>query len=193
MKSLKKLYSPEVISRRVRQLGREISRDYRGKTVDMVAVVDNGYMFVADLARALDVPVRTHFIRTEVRDIVDPNTGKPRQEIFYTPEVDAEAKHILLVDGLVRTGITHDFLLRRISLRNPRSVKTAVLVDKVAERHVLLEPDYVGFRLASNDMVVGYGLALNGLDGNLPYVGKLNRSSSGSSAASRRKKRKKKR
>ena len=193
MKSLKKLYSPEVISRRVRQLGREISRDYRGKTVDLVAVLDNGYMFVADLVRTLDVPVRTHFIRTEVRDIVDPNLGKPRQEIFYTPEVDAEAKHILLVDGLVRTGITHDFLLRRISLRNPRSVKTAVLVDKVAERHVLLEPDYVGFRLASNDMVVGYGLALNGLDGNLPYVGKLNRSSSGSSAASRRKKRKKKR
>jgi len=193
VKSLKKLYSPEVISRRVRQLGREISRDYRGKTVDLVAVLDNGYMFVADLVRTLDVPVRTHFIRTEVRDIVDPNLGKPRQEIFYTPEVDAEAKHILLVDGLVRTGITHDFLLRRISLRNPRSVKTAVLVDKVAERHVLLEPDYVGFRLASNDMVVGYGLALNGLDGNLPYVGKLNRSSSGSSAASRRKKRKKKR
>ena len=193
MKSLKKLYSPEVILRRVRQLAREISRDYRGKTVDLVAVLDNGYMFVADLVRTLDVPVRTHFIRTEVRDIVDPNLGKPRQEIFYTPEVDAEAKHILLVDGLVRTGITHDFLLRRISLRNPRSVKTAVLVDKVAERHVLLEPDYVGFRLASNDMVVGYGLALNGLDGNLPYVGKLNRSSSGSSAASRRKKRKKKR
>jgi len=98
-----------------------------------------------------------------------------------------------VVDGLVQTGITHDFLLRRISLRNPRSVKTAVLIDKVVDRRVLLEPDYVGFRLASNDMVVGYGLALNGLDGNLPYVGKLNRSSSGSSAASRRKKRKKKR
>ena len=189
MKSLKKLYSPEVISRRVRQLGREISRDYRGKTVDLVAVLDNGYMFVADLVRTLDVPVRTHFIRTEVRDIVDPNLGKPRQEIFYTPEVDAEAKHILLVDGLVRTGITHDFLLRRISLRNPRSVKTAVLVDKVAERHVLLEPDYVGFRLASNDMLIGYGLAWDGLNGNLPYVGKINRAAA--AGAGRNKKGKK--
>ncbi len=176
MKGLKTLYSSEVISRRVRQLGREISRDYRGKTIDLVVVLDNGYVFVADLARSLDVPVRTHFIRTEIRDIVDPNTGKPREEIFYTPEVEAEGKHILMVDGLVQTGITHDFLLRRISLRNPRSVKTAVLVDKIADRHVLLEPDYVGFRLASNEVVIGYGLAWNGLNGNLPYVGKLNRS-----------------
>lgn len=186
MKSLKKLYSPEVILRRVRQLGREISRDYRGKTVDLVAVLDNGYMFVADLARALDVPVRTHFIRTEVRDIVDPGTGKPRQEIFYTPEVEAEGKHILMVDGLVQTGITHDFLLRRISLRNPRTVKTAVLIDKIADRHVLLEPDYVGFRLASNDMVVGYGLAWNGLNGNLPYVGKISRAAAASAGRNKK-------
>jgi hypoxanthine phosphoribosyltransferase len=164
-----------VISRRVRQLGRQVSRDYRGKTLDLVAVLDNGYMFMADLVRSLDVPVRTHFIRTEVRDIVDPNTGKPRQEIFYTPEVEAEGKHILLVDGLVQTGITHDFLLRRISLRNPRSVKTAVLIDKIVDRHVLLEPDYVAFQMASNEVVIGYGLAWNGLNGNLPFVAKLNR------------------
>ncbi|MGH9787587.1 MAG: phosphoribosyltransferase [Candidatus Acidiferrales bacterium] len=186
MKGLKTLYSPEVISRRVRQLGREISRDFRGKTVDLVAVLDNGYVFVADLARALDVPVRTHFIRTEVRDIVDPNTGKPRQEIFYTPEVEADGKNIVLVDGLVQTGITHDFLLRRISLRNPRSVKTAVLIDKVMDRRVLLEPDYVGFRLASNDVVIGYGLAWNGLHGNLPYVGKINRSAAGSAGRNKK-------
>ena len=190
MKGLTALYKPEVIARRVRQLGREISRDFRGKTVDLVAVLDNGFVFVADLARALDVPVRTHFIRTEVRDIVDPNTGKPRQEIFYTPEVDAEGKNIVLVDGLVQTGITHDFLLRRISLRNPRSVKTAVLIDKIADRHVLLEPDYAGFRLASNDVVIGYGLSWNGLHGNLPYVGKMNRSAA---AGNPKKKRKKKR
>lgn len=176
MKGLKVLYKPEVIARRVRQMGAEISRDFRGKTLDVVGVLDNGYVFLADLVRAIQVPVRTHFIRTEIRDIVDPNTGKPRQEIFYTPEVETKGKNVLLVDGVMRTGVTHDFLLRRLGLHNPRVVKTAVLIDKPAERHVLLEPDYVGFRLASNDMVIGYGLSWNGLNGNLPYVGKLSRS-----------------
>jgi hypoxanthine phosphoribosyltransferase len=93
------------------------------------------------------------------------------------------------VDGLVQTGITHDFLLRRIGLHNPRSVKTAVLIDKVADRHVLLEPDYVGFRLASNEVVIGYGLAWNGLHGNLPYVGKMNRSAASSAGRTRKGKR----
>ena len=175
MTGLRVLYKPEAIARRVRQLGRDISRDYRGKTVDVVGVVENGYVFLADLVRSLTVPVRTHFIRTETRDIVDTNTGKPRQEIFYTPEIDAAGKHILLVDGIVHTGITHDFLLRRLQLRNPKTVRVAVLLDKVAERRVLLEPDYFGFQLASNEMVIGYGLSHDGTDGNLPYLAKVAR------------------
>ena len=187
MKGLRVLYKPEVIARRVRQLGRDISRDYRGKTLDVVGVVENGYVFLADLVRALEVPVRTHFIRTEMRDIVDPNTGKPREEIFYTPEINAGGKHILLVDGIIHTGITHDFLLRRIHLRNPKTVKVAVLIDKVVERRVLLEPDYFGFKLASNDVVIGYGLSMDGLQGNLPYVAKVARSGSRGTAAKTKK------
>ncbi len=189
MSGLRVLYKPEAIARRVRQLGRDISHDYRGKTVDVVGVVENGYVFLADLVRSLTVPVRTHFIRTETRDIVDPNTGKPRQEIFYTPEIDAAGKHILLVDGIVHTGITHDFLLRRMHLRNPKTVKVAVLIDKVAERHVLLEPDYFGFQVASNDVVIGYGLSYDGMNGNLPYLAKAARSA-GRRAAAKQKKRK---
>ena len=171
MPALKVLYKPEVIARRVRELGRQISRDFRGQTLDVVGLVDNGFVFMADLVRALDVPVRYHFIRTETRDVTDPNTGRERKEIFYTPEIEAEGRTILLVDGVLQSGITTDFLLRRIGLHQPRVVKTAVCVDKPFERKVLLEPDYFAFRLASNQVVIGYGLSWDGLHGNLPYLG----------------------
>jgi len=170
VKDLEVLYKPDVIARRVSELGREISRDFRGQTVDVVTVLDNAFVFAADLVRTLEVPVRIHFMRTEMQDVVDPNTGKDRKEIFFTPEVEAEGCNILLVEGVVHSGVTLDFLLRRISLHRPRVVKTVVCVDKPEERKVLLEPDYVAFSLASNQVVVGYGLAWNGLHGNLPYL-----------------------
>lgn len=174
MKGLRTLFAEAAIGRRVRSLGQQISRDFRGQTLDVVGLVDNGYVFLADLVRHLDLPVRIHFIRTVMKDIVDPALGKERKEISYTPEMAAEGRDILLVDGVLQSGVTTDFLLRRIGLRNPHSVKTAVLVDKVADRKVFLEPDYFAFRTASNDIVVGYGLAWNGLYGNLPFLATLN-------------------
>lgn len=171
MKPLKVLFKPEAIARRVRELGRQISRDFRGQTLDVVGLIDNGHIFMADIIRAIDVPVRCHFIRTETRDITDPNTGKERKEIFYTPEINADDKNILLVDGVLQSGITTDFLLRRIYLHRPRTVKTVVCIDKPGERKVFLEPDYWAFRLASNSVVVGYGLSWDRLHGNLPYLG----------------------
>lgn len=172
---LKVLYQAEDIARRVREVGRQISEDFEGETLDVVAVLDNAYVFMADLVRALEVPVRTHFIRAEMEDIVDPNTGKPRKEISFTPEVEASDGNVLVVEGVLQSGITTDFLLRRIGLHNPRVVKTAVCIDKPRERRVFLEPDYALFKLASNEMVVGYGLAWDGLHSNLPYIGAVAR------------------
>jgi len=172
---LKVLYKPEEIARRVREVGRQISEDFKGETLDVVAVLDNAYVFMADLVRALEVPVRTHFIRAEMEDVLDPNTGKERKEISFTPEVEASDGNVLVVEGVLQSGITTDFLLRRIGLHNPRVVKTAVCVDKPGERRVLLEPDYALFQLASNEMVVGYGLAWNDLHSNLPFIGAVPR------------------
>lgn len=163
------LYKSAQIARRVRELGKRISRDYRGEPVDLVAILDNAFVFVADLARHIDTPVRCHFIRAEARDVRDA-AGYERKEIFYTPEIDATGRNILLVDGVLQSGITLDFLIKRIGLSRPKSVKTVVLVDKPAERKLSLEPDYFGFRLTSNPVVVGYGLAWDGFYRNLPYV-----------------------
>jgi hypoxanthine phosphoribosyltransferase len=174
VKGTKVLYNPAAIARRVRAIAQQISRDFRGQTVDVVGLVDNGYIFLADLVRYLELPVRIHFIRTVMRDVVDPVLGKERKEISYTPEIAAEDKNILLVDGVLQSGVTTDFLLRRIGLKSPRAVKTAVLLDKSADRRVFLEPDYFAFRTASKGIVVGFGLAWNGLYGNLPYLATLN-------------------
>ncbi|MGH9804381.1 MAG: phosphoribosyltransferase [Candidatus Acidiferrales bacterium] len=172
---LKVIYKPEEIARRVREVGRQISQDFKGETLDVVAVLDNAYVFMADLVRALEVPVRTHFIRAEMEDVLDPNTGKERKEISFTPEVEASDGNVVVVEGVLQSGITTDFLLRRIGLHNPRVVKTAVCIDKPSERRVLLEPDYALFNLASNEIVVGYGLAWNGLHSNLPFIGAVER------------------
>lgn len=170
MTEFKPLYKAEQIARRVRELGKQVSRDAGAEPLDVVCILDNGFVFCADLIRQLTVPVRCHFVRVEVRDTVD-LAGHERKEIFYTPEIAANGKHVLLVDGVLHSGVVMDFLVKRIGLSSPKSIKTAVLVDKPAERRVPLEPDYVGFRLASNQMVVGYGLARDGLYRNLPYVG----------------------
>ncbi len=170
MRKLKVLYTPQAIARRVRTLGRQISRDFRGQTLDVVGLVDSTHVFMADLIRQIRVPVRCHFIRAEARDVRDPVTDKERLEIFYSPEIDAAGRNILLVRGVLNSGVTSEFLLRRIGLHRPRVVKTAVLLDREAGRRVPLEPDYFAFRLASNDIVMGYGLSWNGLNGNLPYL-----------------------
>lgn len=166
---LKPFYTATRIARRVRELGKQISRDYRGEPIDLVGILDNSFVFMADLVRALNAPVRCHFIRAEAHDFRDP-AGYERKEIFYTPEFDAAGKNVLLVDGVLQSGVTIDFLLKRIGLSRPKSVKTVVLVDKPLERKVPLEPDYFGFRVASKEVVVGYGLAWDGLYRNLPYV-----------------------
>jgi hypoxanthine phosphoribosyltransferase len=163
------LYKPDQIARRMRELGRQISRDYRDQPVDLVCILDNAFMFVADLVRHIQSPVRCHFVRAESRDVRDP-LGYERKEIFYTPEINATGKHILLAEGVLQSGITIEFLIKRIGLSGPRSIKTVVLVDKPAERKVALEPDYYGFRVASNEVVVGYGLAWDGFYRNLPYI-----------------------
>lgn len=167
---LKPLYKAGQVARRVRELGRKITRDYRGEPIELVGVLDNSFIFLADLARAIQSPVRCHFIRSETRDIRDP-AGYERKEIFYTPEFSAAGKHVLLVDGVLTSGVTMDFLLKRVGLSQPKSVKTAVLIDKPAERKLALQPDYFGFRMASNKIVVGYGLGWDGFYRNLPYIG----------------------
>ena len=159
-------FSAARIAARVAALGKEISREYDGRRVDVVITLDRGFVFAADLLRWIDAPVVCHFVREEVRDVE--HSGHARREVFFGARPELKARDVLVVDAVLESGVTQEFLLRRLGESEPRSIRLAVMLDKPAKRRVALEPDYFGFRTASNLMWVGYGLAgANGTGRNL--------------------------
>lgn len=160
----KVVLSQEQIKKRVQEMARQISRDYAGKTIYVVGVMENGFIFMADLVRELDVPVVCHFVKPELKDASASTT-----EIFFTPEVDVRDQEVLLVEALIQSGVTSDFLIRHLLGRGASSVRLAVLLDKQASRRVSLQPDYFGF-LMNDTFVVGYGLGAPHVGRNLPYI-----------------------
>ena len=151
-------YSEARIASRVAAMGQEISRAYRGRRLDVVVTMDRSFVFAADLIRNLSVSVICHFVREQVSDVKQgPHS---RREVFFSSSApDLKGRDVLLVDAVLESGVTQDFLLRRLAERQPRSLRLAVFLDKPVQRHVALEPDYFGFQTASNLTWVGYGLA----------------------------------
>jgi hypoxanthine phosphoribosyltransferase len=162
------LVSAEQIGRRVKEIARQVSDDFKGKTLYAVCVLENGFIFMADLLREVTVPVVCQFVKPEFSDI---QTGSiVTTEIFFSPEIKVEGQHVLLIEALVQSGITSDFLVRNILARGAASVKLCALLDKQTARRIALQPDYFGF-LIDESFVVGYGLGAPHLGRNLPYVG----------------------
>ena len=158
-------FSPARIATRVAELGRQISRACGGKRLDVVITLDRGFVFAADLIRHIDAPAVCHFVREDVRDIEQ--GGHQRREVAFGKGPDVKGRDVLLVDAVLESGVTQEFLLRRLGESQPRSLRLAVLLDKPEQRRVGLEPDYFGFRTASNGLWVGYGLAAsNGMGRN---------------------------
>jgi hypoxanthine phosphoribosyltransferase len=167
-------YTAGRIASQVKALGRKISAGCRGRRLDVVVTMDRGFMFAADLIRAIDAPMVIHFLRENVQDIEQ--GGRARREVFFgsreamaagEKESKFKGRDVLLVDVVLDSGVTQDFVLRRLGEGKPRSLRLAVLLDKISQRRVDLEPDYFGFRTASNVMWTGYGLAAsNKLGGN---------------------------
>lgn len=166
-KNLKVLISQEQIQKRVQELARQIAKDYKDKTLYAVCVLENGFMFMADLVRALDISVVCQFMKPEFSEKVQGGTSTT--EIFFSPEIRVEGQHVLLVEALVQSGVTSEFLMRNLMGRRAASVKLATFLDKQSARRVSLQPDYFGF-LIDELFVVGYGLGSPNFGRNLPYV-----------------------
>lgn len=179
---MKVAFSRQRLAKRVNQLGRAISKDYAGKTLDVVIMIDSSFLFAADLIRTISGPVVCHFVRAQMRDVR--LGGYERREIFFSDPPALHRREVLVVDAVLNTGVTQDFLLKRLEEARPRSLRLAVLFDKSAARRVNLKPAYTGFLGASKEWV-GYGLpGRRGVYRNLPYV-----AASGSREASGRRKR----
>jgi len=166
---LRQVISAEQIQKRVKELARQISDDYKGQTIQILAVLENAFMFQADLVRALEVPVVCQFIKPKyTRPPGD--SGNDFMEIFFSHEPDIRGQHILLVEGLVHSGVTSEFLMNDLRARGAASVKLVTLLDRQAARRVPLQPDYFGF-LVDETFLVGYGLgAVEQTNRNLPYL-----------------------
>ena len=180
-------YSAARIAARVTRLGKEISREYGGRRLDVIVTMDRGFVFAADLIRSINAPVVCHFVREDIRD-VDHN-GHARREVLFGSHPELKGRDVLVVDAVLESGVTQDFLLRRLGEGRPRSIRLAVLLDKPGRRRVALEPDYFGFLTASNQVWVGYGLAApNGTGRNQRQLSSGTNNSSRKSGKRRKKK-----
>jgi hypoxanthine phosphoribosyltransferase len=153
--ALRQVISADQIQKRVRELGRQISDDYKGRSLVALGILENSFMFMADLVRAIDVPLICTFIKPRYKQTSQGDA--PILEIFFSHELEIKAKHVLLVEGLVHSGVTTEFLMSDLKARGAASVKLVTLLDRQSARRVPLQPDYFGF-LVDDAFLCGYGL-----------------------------------
>ncbi len=157
------------IARRVRQMAREVGRDFRGREMVVVSLLSGTVMFLADLIRHLSLPLRLDFI-----GVSSYGAGTESGNLVFTKELrlGVRGRDVLLVDDILDTGRTLTRVLAKVRALKPRRVKTCVLLDKKDRRVEKVEADYVGFDIP-NVFVVGYGLDFAEKYRNLPFVGVL--------------------
>lgn len=157
----------EQIQRRLREMARQISDDYAGRTLHVVCVLENAFIFMADLVRHIEVPLVCHFMKRERRETQHAEGSSV--EVFFSPEIEVAGADVLLLECLVQSGVTTEFLMRNLAGRRAASVRVAALLDRQTHRRVSLQPDYFGF-LVEDHFLVGYGLGQPQVGRNLPYI-----------------------
>lgn len=163
------LISREQIAARIRRLTRDIQRDYAGRDLVIVSLLNGTVMFLADLIRNLSLPLRLDFI-----GVSSYGGGTESRELVFTKElrIDVRGREVLLVDDILDTGKTLSAVLKKLRALKPRRIRTCVLLDKPDRRIEQVRADYVGFTIP-NEFVVGYGLDYAERYRNLPFIGVL--------------------
>jgi hypoxanthine phosphoribosyltransferase len=167
------LVSPVELESRVRALGRRISRDYRGESIVMVGVLKGITFFLADLARQVTVPMAIDYVSvarySQPSPLVAGGARPRRVSIERDVDYPIEGRHVLLVEDIVNTGVTLDYVLGVLRERRPASLEVVTLLDRPSRRIASVAPRYTGFQVSS-DYVVGYGLGYRELYRNLPFI-----------------------
>jgi len=162
----KPLFNSQEIQAKVRELADRITKDYSGKELLAVGILKGAYMFFSDLVRAIEVPLTLDFIIASSY-IKTETSGEVKT--YYDIRENITDKHVLLIDDIVDTGITLNYIRERVLARCPQSVKVCAFLDKKEKREVEIPLDYVGFEIP-NEFVVGYGLDYDNKFRNLPYI-----------------------
>jgi hypoxanthine phosphoribosyltransferase len=165
------LLSQEQLARRIAEIGAAITRDYAGRPLKLVGVLKGSYVFMADLSRAIDLPVKVDFIGTSSYQGTK-SSGVVRITSDLSRPIEGE--DLLLVEDIVDTGLTMKYLLENLRTRRPASVRVCALLRKPSRAQVEVPVDYVGFDIP-DEFVVGFGLDWDGRFRNLPYIGVVRR------------------
>ena len=170
MKIAKILVSAEQIDERLGQLGADITRDYAGESPLLVGVLKGAFLVLADLIRHIQLPVEVDFMAVSSYGDSTKSSGVVR--ILKDLNSEIEGRHVILVEDIIDSGLTLDYLINNLSVRKPASIEVAALLVKEGLQHVPIEVKYQGFSIPP-EFVVGYGLDHYGRLRNLPYVGVL--------------------
>ncbi len=176
------LVQPDDLSRRVRELGRQISADYAGRDLLLVGVLKGAVFFLSDLMRHIAVPCEVDFMAVASYGSATDSSGVVR--ILKDLDAPLEGRHVLIVEDIVDSGLTLQYLLRNLGARNPASLEVCALLTKPERRKVELEAKYVGFEIPDR-FVIGYGLDFDEKYRNLPYVATMTDEAIAAAAAAR--------
>ena len=166
----KVLLSEEQLSQKIAELGEEISKDYQGKEIVAICVLKGEILFMADLARAVKVPMALDFMAVSSYGNGTSTSGTVR--ILKDLDNSIEGKHVLVVEDIIDSGVTLKYLLKNLKSRKPASIKLCTLLNKPERRRVEVDIDYCGFTVPDY-FLVGYGLDYAEKYRNLPFIGIL--------------------
>lgn len=164
------LLDEEQIKKRIKELGRDITEDYKNKDLLMIGVLKGAIVFFSDLIRAIDLPLTVDFIAVSSYGSSTKSSGIVR--ILKDLDEPVDGKDVLIVEDIIDTGLTLHYLVDNIITRNPNSVKICCLLDKPDRRLTEVDVDYIGFAIP-DEFVVGYGLDYNERYRNLPNISVL--------------------
>lgn len=164
------LFDEYKIQTRIREIGNQIAMDYKDKTPVLIGILKGGFVFLADLVRAIDIPLEIDFLAISSYGSGTTSTGavKIRKDI----DVDISGRDVIVIEDIVDSGLSLQYIKDYIWKHKPASVRTCVLLDKPEAHKLEVTFDYVGFDIG-NEFVVGYGLDFDERYRNLPYIGIL--------------------
>lgn len=166
------LISKEELEKNAQELGSRISKDYEGKELVIIGVLKGGFIFLADLARNITIPVQLDFMSVSSYGDSSKSSGVVR--IIKDVDTNIAGKHVLIVEDIIDTGLTLNHLVELLKTRGPLSVKICAALDKPSRRKVDVQVDYKGIEIP-DEYVIGYGLDYAGKYRNIPEVCVLKR------------------
>lgn len=166
------MFDKEEIAKIVERLGREISRDYAGEEIFAVGILKGAVVFFSDLVRQIDVPVRMDFMIASSYGNSSKTSGTVK--IMKDLDFDIAGKHVMIIEDIVDSGLTMQYLMEVLRTRKPKSIKLCALLSKPSRRQTEVKIDYCGAEVP-DEFLVGYGLDYAGKYRNLPCIGVLKR------------------